>query len=102
MGKAGIEPAMFTARVADLQSAAFANYAYLPILMTDTGLEPHIRLSGFAARHEIESLVLACKYGVHVLLDESALISVGRFELPKPWFLAKYVCQIPSHGRMTA
>ena len=30
MGKAGIEPAMFTARVADLQSAAFASYAYLP------------------------------------------------------------------------
>ena len=43
MGKAGIEPALFTRRVADLQSAAFANYAYLPILMTDTGFEPIFR-----------------------------------------------------------
>lgn len=29
MGKVGVEPTVFTARVADLQSAAFANYAYL-------------------------------------------------------------------------
>ena len=32
VGRVGFEPTMFTARVTDLQSAAFANYAYRPII----------------------------------------------------------------------
>ena len=32
VGRVGFEPTVFTTRVTDLQSAAFANYAYRPIL----------------------------------------------------------------------
>ena len=43
VGKAGIEPAMFTARVADLQSAAFASYAYLPLIENVVFFDTYMR-----------------------------------------------------------
>ena len=106
MGKVGIEPTVFTAWVADLQSAAIAAMLTCPNAfrvckrLPETN-EPYCEPQTAGTQNGgrmFAKQTTPFRNAKQGGTDRPPLVSVGRLELPKPWFLAKYVFQIPSHG----